>query len=168
MRTELHWIDGDRPGRLALAARPRGGDWLADEVAAWARSGVQTVASLLTPEEVGELDRGDESAECRANGIIFVALPVEDRGVPASREEFHSLVSRLAEQWAGGRTVLIHCRQGIGRAGLTAVGVLQALGVPTADAIERVSRARGRAVPETAAQRRWIEGQAPELSAPVA
>jgi len=29
MLTELHWVDGPWPGRLAVAARPRGGDWLA-------------------------------------------------------------------------------------------------------------------------------------------
>jgi hypothetical protein len=50
--TNLYWVDGPWPGKLALAARPRGGDWLGDEVVSWKRNGVDAVLSLLTPEEV--------------------------------------------------------------------------------------------------------------------
>ena len=39
MSTELHWVEELWPGRLALAARPRGGDWLVDDMARWRRSG---------------------------------------------------------------------------------------------------------------------------------
>ena len=56
MGTELHWVPGPWPGRLALAARPRGGDWLEDEMAAWKQSGVDTVFSLLTAAEEHDLD----------------------------------------------------------------------------------------------------------------
>ena len=51
MWTELYWVDGPWLGKLALAARPRGGDWLEDEMANWRRAGIDTVLSLLTPEE---------------------------------------------------------------------------------------------------------------------
>jgi protein-tyrosine phosphatase len=39
MWTELHWINGPWPAKLAVFARPRGGDWLADEMASWKRQG---------------------------------------------------------------------------------------------------------------------------------
>jgi hypothetical protein len=55
--TELHWVEGAWPGKLAMAARPRGGDWLQDELADWRRSGVNTVFSLLTEEEEHDLAR---------------------------------------------------------------------------------------------------------------
>jgi hypothetical protein len=45
--TELHWVDGPWRGKLALAARPRGGDWLRNEISSWLGSGVATVVSLL-------------------------------------------------------------------------------------------------------------------------
>src|SRR4051794_18897663 len=32
MRSELFWIPVPFPGRLAIAPRPRGGDWLGDEI----------------------------------------------------------------------------------------------------------------------------------------
>ena len=49
--TELHWVDGPWPGKLAMAARPRGGEWLQDELEGWRLAGVHTILSLLTPEE---------------------------------------------------------------------------------------------------------------------
>ena len=41
--------------------RPRGGDWLEDEIQAWRRSGVGVVVSLLTPDEIADYDAYDES-----------------------------------------------------------------------------------------------------------
>src|SRR5436309_9794359 len=38
----LYWINDPWPGKLALAARPRGGDWLPDEVADWKRAGSES------------------------------------------------------------------------------------------------------------------------------
>ena len=61
MATELHWITGPWPGKLALAARPRGGDWLEDEIAHWHHSGVDTVLSLLSPDEEPTHGLGDEA-----------------------------------------------------------------------------------------------------------
>ena len=51
MLTELYWIDGPWPGKLAISARARGGDWLEDEMRGWRRNGIDTVVSLLTPAE---------------------------------------------------------------------------------------------------------------------
>jgi protein-tyrosine phosphatase len=158
MRTDLYWIETPFPGRLAVAPRPRGGDWLGDEVRAWHDSGVDTVVSLLTPDEVDEFDLGGESAASAAAGMRLVNLPVPDRGTPASRAEFRELVAELAEELAAGRSVVVHCRQGIGRAGLTAAGILIAAGFAPEEAVARVSAARGRPVPETPAQRRWLDG----------
>ena len=42
--TPLHWVAGIEPHRLALSARPRGGDDLAEEVAAWQAAGVEEAA----------------------------------------------------------------------------------------------------------------------------
>ncbi len=51
MRTNLYWIDGPWLGRLAISPRPRGNDWLEDEVRGWKQAGVDVVMSLLTEDE---------------------------------------------------------------------------------------------------------------------
>ena len=84
MGTQLFWLDGSWPGRLALAARPRGGDWLADEIGDWKRAGVGAVLSLLTPQEEEDLDLGKESAETRSQGLEMISFPIPDRQVPGS------------------------------------------------------------------------------------
>lgn len=56
-----------------------------------------------------------------------------------------------------GKGVAIHCRQGVGRAGMIAASLLVEQGVPPAEAIRRVSAARGIQIPETPEQRLWIE-----------
>src|SRR5438876_7533933 len=73
MRTELYWIEGPWRGRLAIMPRPRGGDWLEDEIQSWRQSGVDVLVSLLTREEQTELNLGDEESLCRANSIEFVS-----------------------------------------------------------------------------------------------
>ena len=74
MPTKLYWIEEAWPGRIALSARPRGGDWLVEEVSHWKRSGIGTVVSLLEPQEETDLDLGDEAAEVRreGDGVRFV------------------------------------------------------------------------------------------------
>src|SRR5712692_5424259 len=112
MRTELYWVEGSWPGRLAIMPRPRGGDWLEDEIRSWRRSGVDVVVSLLTPDEVADFDLTDEGALCQANDMQYVSFPINDRGVPASRESASVLVARLADFLKAGKNVAIHCRQG--------------------------------------------------------
>jgi protein-tyrosine phosphatase len=156
MKTELHWVQGPWPGRLAIMSRPRGGDWLEDEVRGWQRSGINAVLSLLTPDEIADLDLAEEAHLCQANGIEFVAFPIEDRGVPPSRTATAELLTELIKKLAGGQNLAIHCRQGIGRAALIAACLLILGNVDPDTAIQRISEARGCPVPETSEQKQWI------------
>ena len=97
MRTKLYWIEGVHPGRLAIVPRPRGGDWLEDEVRSWRESGVDVVLSLLTSDEVVDLNVVAEEQLCRSNGIEFLSFSIPDRGVPASKDAAVELVAKLAE-----------------------------------------------------------------------
>src|SRR5271156_4742679 len=83
MFSELYWIDGPWPGRQAISARPRGGDWLDEEVRAWRESGVDMVVSLLMPDETDDLGLQQESDVCWKNGLEYLSLPIIDRSVPA-------------------------------------------------------------------------------------
>jgi protein-tyrosine phosphatase len=168
MRTEPFWVPGPWPGRLGILPRPRGGDWLEDEVQSWRRAGVGLVLSLLTPDEIADLELAAEADLAQANGIRFESFPVADRGVPVSKEVFSRLLSQLAEQLANGKTVLVHCRQGIGRSALVAIGLLLWSGVDADSAVRSVSAARGCPVPETTEQRRWVLDFAKSRTAPTA
>jgi protein-tyrosine phosphatase len=165
MRTDLFPIPTPYPGRLAVAPRPRGGDWLDDEMAGWRAAGAELVVSLLTTGEMAEFNLEGEAAAATASGMRFAGFPIPDRGVPGSRDRFREVVSEVARELAAGHGVVVHCRQGIGRAALVAVGVLVAAGLDPGEAVSRVSAARGRPVPETPAQRRWLDEFAGELSA---
>jgi len=156
MHTQPYGIPGPWPGRLAIMPRPRGGDWLEDETKSWRQSGINVVVSLLTSDEIEELNLDAEGELCHVNQIEFVSFPIEDRGVPSSMGSFKNLVSSLGDHLANGRNVVIHCRQGIGRAGLVAIALLVAAGVEKDAAVARVSSARGCLVPETSDQRQWI------------
>ncbi len=86
--TPLYWVDGPWSGGLAISARPRGGDWLADEIDDWQHSGISTVLSLLTPDEEVDLELSNEATEARTHGMTFLSLPIPDRDVPPSRSAF--------------------------------------------------------------------------------
>ena len=157
MWTELHWVDGPWPGRLALAARPRGGDWLGDEMAGWRWAGVDTVVSLLTSEEEDDLDLAKEGSEAKALGMGFVSFPIPDREAPRSDSALAEALEKIDAALWSAKNVVIHCRQGIGRSGLVAACLLVSKGESPQAAVERLSAARGASVPETAGQRRWID-----------
>lgn len=157
MWTKLHWVNGPWPGRLALAARPRGGDWLEDELAAWHREGVDAVVSLLMPDEERDLELLGEKKEAQLQGLEFVSLPIEDRSVPSTEDTVRSTIEHVNGLLSVGKNVAIHCRQGVGRTGLLASCVLIMQGVPSDDAVRTLSTARGLPVPETPEQRRWID-----------
>lgn len=167
MSESFYWITGSWPGRLAIVPRPRGGDWLEDEVRSWARSGIEVVVSLLTSDETTELDLTREAEFCRASGIEFRSFPIPDRGVPASRDETLKLVKELDSHLTTGKCMGIHCRQGIGRSGLVAACLLVSSGVAPDNAFEQISGARGCPVPETMKQREWLEAFAPQLATAV-
>ncbi len=152
-----YWVEGPWPGKLALAARPCGGEWLVEEIASWQREGVNTVFSLLTPEEERDLDIVNEAAEAHSHGLRFLSFPILDRQVPASEREFALALEDLGGELAAGRNVVLHCRQGIGRTGLVAACLLLTKGLDSETAISRLSSARRLDIPETLEQRRWIE-----------
>jgi protein-tyrosine phosphatase len=160
MATQLFWVDGPWPGKLALAARPRGGDWLSDEIARWKRAGIHTVFSLLTSEEERDLDLRDEAGEVKANELEFVSFPIPDRQVPKSEAKLADVLEKVIRALSSGKNVVVHCRQGVGRSGLVAACLLVKDGMSPGAAVERVSAARGVNVPETTEQRDWIDHHA--------
>ncbi|MEW6545143.1 MAG: protein-tyrosine phosphatase family protein [Nitrospirota bacterium] len=126
---------------------------------------MNTLVSFLEPGEEAELDLVKEAELCRTNGIEFYSFPIADRGVPASRDKTLNLLRELEHRLTAGKTVGIHCRQGIGRSAVIAACLLIATGETADTAFERISHVRGLPVPETAEQREWVNSLAPQISA---
>lgn len=164
MRNDVYWVDGPWPGKLAISARPRGGDWLPDEIANWKRLGINAIFSLLTPEEEKDLDLRDEAQESRRAGLSFLSFPIQDRGVPRSEMELNKTLTRATDILSASQNLLVHCRQGIGRSGLFAACLLVRAGMSPSAAVDSLSAARGLPVPETSDQRSWIERYAPAIT----
>ena len=157
MNPKLYWIDSPWKGKLAISARPRGGDWLEDDVKGWRKAGIGAVFSLLTPEELPDLGLSDEKELSERESLRFFSLPIPDRRVPASNAAA-SVVLRNVQQilWRRERMWRSIAARAFGRSGMIAAALLTAQGVSPSDALHRVSAARGWDVPETDEQRAWV------------
>ncbi len=161
--SELHWITEIEPLRLGLMPAPLGGDRLDEGIAGLSAAGVNVVVSLIEPFEVLELDLALEESSCKAHGIQFLSLPIKDHSIPASASAVSALVDYLVSQLRSGMAVVIHCRAGIGRAGVVAACVMHKLGLPLEDIFPALERARGVRVPETMEQVEWVNRFAREF-----
>jgi len=156
MLTQIYWISEVEKGRLGTMPRPRGGDWLKDEISSWAGSGIDVVVSLLERQEIAELDIVQEEPLCEANGLSFLSFPIRDRDVPSSTHETLQLVESIFELLRNGKNVAIHCRAGIGRSSVIAACVLMMSGLDVDEAFSSIESARGCVVPDTPEQRKWV------------
>lgn len=154
MRPSLFTVDLPGPGQLSTMAKPRGMDWLADEMNALSTAGVDILVCALTRLELDELGLETEDQEAAAAGLQFVAIPIPDRTVPDLPTVLPTL-RNLAERLREGAHIVTHCRFGIGRASLLAAALLILNGVDPETAWSRLEQARGLAVPDTAEQREW-------------
>jgi protein-tyrosine phosphatase len=156
VKTEVYWVPGPWRGRLGIVPRPRGGDWLQDEVKSWRDAGLDVVTSLLAVDEAAELGLQQERPLSQEEGLDFRAFPIPDYGVPSSRTDFARFLGGLETALVSGRNVGVHCRQGIGRSSLAVAALLVSAGVAPEEAFRRIARARGREVPDTDEQRQWV------------
>jgi len=156
MVAKVFWITGPWRGRLGIVPRPRGAEWLDDETRAWREAGIDSIVSLLEPDEEADLGLTGESTSSTGSGLAFRAFPIPDRGVPGSREALAELADQIVGALRSGKTVAVHCRQGIGRSAMVVAAALIAGGLNADTAISAIRQSRGLDVPETPAQRQWI------------
>ena len=104
--TQVYWIQAAKAGRLAIMPRPRGGDWLEDEIARWKEAGIDTVVSLLERQEIAQLGLDQEAELCGARNIEFVSFPIPDRGVPESLSRSSAMTLRFMKA-----VLALSCRQ---------------------------------------------------------
>jgi protein-tyrosine phosphatase len=148
---DLFWVNDV----IAVATRPRAGEWLKDDLADAQLRGVRCIVSGLTREEERELGLAGEMEEARSLGLEFIRVPITDQGTPGPGVVEDALV-RMGESAVPAEKIAIHCRQGLGRSPLVAAAMLVRAGMKPRDAWEAIARARGRPVPETDEQRAWL------------
>jgi len=148
---------------MAIVTRPRGGDWLEDEIAHIKRDGIDVLVSMLPEDEANELGLSSEATLCGVAGIIFKSFPITDRETPASTTAFKSFVEGFQSELRAGRSIAVHCRASIGRSSLLLASLLFAEGFQPEDAFTRLSKARGLKVPDNQEQVSWVERFAASL-----
>ena len=138
-------------------AAPRPAEQLEAIILDWKEEGVDVIVSLLEESEIPGLTEAERSL-CEEVGVEFFSFPVRDKTVPDSADTLAVIARRLADRVAGGKSVAIHCRAGIGRSTTLAACVLILMGVDGDIALDMIAAARGLEVPETEAQRQWVLG----------
>ncbi|PTE15448.1 cyclin-dependent kinase inhibitor 3 family protein [Pseudogemmobacter blasticus] len=142
------------PGKHDLAAAS--GAWARDlaadldAIAAW---GARLVLTLVEPAELVALRVPDLGAGVRQRGMDWRHLPVADYSVPTEgfEADWAQHGPEIRALLRGGADVVLHCRGGLGRAGMTAARLLAELGMEPGEAIRLVRKARPGAI-ETPAQ----------------
>jgi protein tyrosine phosphatase (PTP) superfamily phosphohydrolase (DUF442 family) len=121
-----------------------------DHIAAW---GACLVLTLVEPAELVALNVPQLGAEVQARGMAWRHLPIADYSVPsdAFEQQWTMDGQEIRALLRGGTDVLVHCKGGLGRAGMIAARLLVELGVSPDDAIRSVRRARPGAI-ETPSQ----------------
>jgi protein-tyrosine phosphatase len=150
------WVHGSEPVGLAIVLRPGGKRGLKQDIAAIKRGGVQTLVSLLEPNEARWLGLEDEGPLAEKAGIRFLTYPILDVHVPPDETTFREFVAGLADRLRSGHRIGVHCRGSIGRSTVTAACALIHLGWKPKDALKAIQKARGCPVPDTKEQRHWI------------
>ncbi len=97
--------------------------------------------------------------------ISLFRLPMIDGGCPSSFEDVNSILERIHLEVEKGRNGIVHCRGGVGRAGLVACCYLlkYRLCGTHDDAIRLVRRVRHPKAVETRIQEQFIERYANRL-----
>ena len=121
-----------------------------DTIAAW---GAKLVLTLVEPAELIALKVPLLGREIKRRGIEWRHLPIADFSTPskAFEQEWITQGREIREMLRNGGDVLVHCKGGLGRAGMIAARLLVELGMDPEEAIHSVRHVRKGAI-ETPAQ----------------
>jgi len=152
----IYWISEFASGDVGMMARPRGNDWLEDEIKKLKLNGVNCVVSLIEQSEIYELEIEKEEFYCNQNQIDFINYPIRDRGIP-EKESFINLITELDRKLKNGEKIVVHCRMGIGRTSMVSAGILIMNGMNSNIVFDLLSEKRTLKVPDTEIQSDWIK-----------
>lgn len=153
---KIYWVEQKKKGRLGMMARPRGGEWLEDEINELKTNGVQDIVSLLEKKEAEELELSNEKRECEKQEIKFLSYPIKDRQVPDSMKDTLKIGLQINDSLEIGNSIVLHCRQGIGRTSLLTSVILLQQEYSLDYILSYLTSIRGCSVPETSLQSDWL------------
>lgn len=157
MFTKIYWLHTfDNTAKIGIMARPRGNDWLEDEINSLKLKKVEVLVSLLEGSEIDELNLELEAKLCLSKGIEFINFPIPDRDIPNNSEKTDKLIDNLTSKINKSDSVVIHCRMGIGRSSIIAAAILLKYGLKVDEIIDKISIIRGIKVPDTEQQLEWL------------
>lgn len=160
---------GPRFGRIGITFCPgkydphgMTGAWdreLAADLDAIRDWGAVAIVTLLEPKELTLLRVEHFGEEVRRRNMLWFHLPIVDVSIPSKQFEskWHTAGEELRLILRSGSDVLVHCRGGLGRAGMVAARLLIELGMEPETAIAGVRAVRPGAI-ETSEQERFVRG----------
>jgi protein-tyrosine phosphatase len=121
--------------------------------------GTDVLVTILEVEEMEWMRIADLREHAVAHGMESLWYPVEDLNAPGDEElpEFLAFLGDVLERLEGGRTVVVHCRGGLGRSGMVAACLLAVRDCEPERAIEVVRQARGPGAVEMPVQEDLVE-----------
>lgn len=142
------------PGKHDLLAAT--GAWqrnLATDINAISTWGAKLVLTLIEHQEMQMLKVQNLEHEVQSQGMLWRHLPIADFSVPCDEFEQQWLTTseEIRTLLQSGESILVHCKGGLGRAGMIAARLLVELGMDADLAIAKVRSARKGAI-ETPSQ----------------
>ena len=150
---DVFWIGGTS---LAIVLRPRGREWLENDLRRFQMAGIQTIVSTIESWQARELGLVGEGSAAERLGMNFMSFPFRDGSIPSNREDFTEFVLKLGRRVQAGEKVGVHCRGCSGCSTIIAAATLIKLGWLAERALDEIELARGCSVPDTEEQRDWI------------
>lgn len=119
-----------------------------DAIAAW---GARLVLTLVEPAELTALRVPQLGHEVHGRGMAWMHLPIADFSTPCQdfERKWESRGPQIRSLLRAGEDMVVHCKGGLGRAGMIAARLLVELGMDPEQAIKDVRRARKGAIETT-------------------
>ncbi|MCF6406439.1 dual specificity protein phosphatase family protein [Chitinophaga filiformis] len=138
-------------------ARPRGNEWLEEELLSIKKQGTKVIVSLLEKDEILELGLERQATLCAKHGIEYLHFPIPDRSIPDNEKNVQHFIRQVKERIDRGDCTVVHCRMGIGRSSIIAGCLMVQDGFKPDDVCSYISKIRGLRVPDTDEQENWLK-----------
>ena len=120
---------------------------------------IQCVVCLLSDAELRALGVGrDYAAHVRAAGLELIQLPIIEMFAPEDMSDAVGVIEEVCARLERGHRCVLHCRGGVGRAGMLGACLLMRMGIcgSVKEAIQLVRRRRCKRAVESSSQERFI------------
>ncbi len=119
-------------------------DSLFEDLLAIRNWGASTLVTLLDGSELTTLGVKDLPKKANSLNLLWLHLPIRNLSTPDEKFDEYWVWAgpRLCQWLREGQRIVLHCKEGIGRAGIIAARLMIELGTPPAQAITTVQKAR--------------------------